>query len=308
MKHTLKEWFFATRPWGYGASIIPALLAYSFVFYQYKTGNLPNINIRWWLGGLAALAAAIYQASGNMMSDYYDYKYNVDRKESFGSSRMLLVEGKFTPKEIYWYSMSYLILGSLIGIFFLISGVSLNLLWIGAIGVLGTYFYYFLKFRALGDLNIFIIYGQLIALGTFLVMTDTIDWKVLLLSASLGLLLVNILHANNMRDINSDKKAHIKTQAMLLGYKKSVIEYIILGYGAYFIIVLCVVLGIISWINLVVFVTLPIMMKNIKTIKSADVDHPEIIKTMDAQTAQHLTIFGIVLVIANFIAGIIAYN
>ena len=34
MKHTLKEWFMVTRPWGYALSIMPAALAVAYVFFE----------------------------------------------------------------------------------------------------------------------------------------------------------------------------------------------------------------------------------------------------------------------------------
>ena len=48
--------------------------------------------------------------------------------------------------------------------------------------------------HALGDLLIFVIYGQLIALGTTYVMTSDIDLYILAVSAPIGFLIVNILH------------------------------------------------------------------------------------------------------------------
>lgn len=303
MKHSIKEWFFATRPWGYPASIIPAVIAISYVFYFSRNGFAIDVN--WWYGIIATIGAAIWQASGNVISDYFDYKHNVDRKETFGSSRML-VEGMFMPKEIFGLGLSLMVVGSLIGIFFLIkTAPSVHLWWIGAIGIFGTYFYYLLKYRALGDLNIFIIYGLMISLGTYFVMTRTLDWRILLVASAPGLLIVNILHANNMRDIKHDKVVHIKTQAMVLGIKNSITQYVTLGYGAYFVVVLCVALGILHWLTLLVFLTLPLLIKNIKVIKTADIEQPERIKNMDERTAQHLTAFGALLIVANFIAGFI---
>lgn len=304
MKHTIKEWFFATRPWGYSASIIPALIAVSYLFYLYRLGEVTQPN--WWYGLLAVLGAAVWQASGNVLSDYFDYKNGVDRKETFGSSRML-VEKKFTPKEIYGLGMSLMAAGSVIGFFFLIKTYpSIHLWWVGTLAILGTYFYYLLKYRALGDLNILIIYGFLLSLGTYFVMTGMLSWNILLISSSTGFLIVNILHANNMRDIKHDRIANIKTQAMQLGIKNSIRQYEILSYGAYAIILLCVVLGILHWIALTVFTTFPMLMRNIKIIRMAEEEQPERIKTMDAATAQHLTAFGGVLVISNFIAGLIS--
>ena len=300
MSPKTKDWIIATRPWAFPASTMPALIAVSYAFYVQS--KMP-MEVNWWYGVLAILGAAIFQASGNLISDYFDYKHKVDRAETFGSSRML-VDGVFKPNTILYYGLTLLVIGSIIGLYLLFN-TSVSLLWIGAIGVIGTYFYYKLKFNALGDITILIIYGLLISLGTYLVATNMLNWKLLLIGAAPGFLIVNILHANNLRDIKHDGEANIKTQAMLLGVKNSVSQYIILGIGAYIIIVMAVVFGILHPLSLIVFLTFPVLMKNIKQISQADVNKPELIKDMDAQSAQLVMMFSLLLAVANFIAGLL---
>ena len=300
MKHTLKEWFMVTRPWGYALSIMPAVLAVAYVFFE---NSITPMDVNWWYGILAVIASPVLQAGGNMMSDYYDYKNNVDREETYGSSRML-VNKQFEPKEVYWFSISCMVIGNLIGLFLLFN-TSFHLLWIGVAGLIGSYFYFFMKYRALGDLNIFIIYGQLISLGTFLVMTNALSWKMLLVAAAPGLLSVNVLHANNTRDIKHDGVSKIKTTAMLLGVKGSIIYYSALNYGAYLLIVLCVFFGIQHWPSLVIFLSFPMALKLIKQIRTADIEKPENIQKLDEGTAQLVMIYMLLLVIGNFAGGLI---
>ena len=300
MKHTLKEWFMVTRPWGYALSIMPAVLAVAYVFFE---NSITPMDVNWWYGILAVIASPVLQAGGNMMSDYYDYKNNVDREETYGSSRML-VNKQFEPKEVYWFSISCMVIGNLIGLFLLFN-TSFHLLWIGVAGLIGSYFYFFMKYHALGDLNIFIIYGQLISLGTFLVMTNALSWKMLLVAAAPGLLIVNVLHANNTRDIKHDGVSKIKTTAMLLGVKGSIIYYSALNYGAYLLIVLCVFFGIQHWPSLVIFLSFPMALKLIKQIRTADIEKPENIQKLDEGTAQLVMIYMLLLVIGNFAGGLI---
>ena len=301
MKHTLKEWFMVTRPWGYALSIMPAVLAVAYVFFE---NSVTPMNVNWWYGILAVIASPILQAGGNMMSDYYDYKNNVDRKETYGSSRML-VNKQFEPKEVYWFSISMMVIGNLIGIYLLMN-TSYHLLWIGLAGIIGSYFYFFMKYRALGDLNIFIIYGQLISLGTYLVMTNMLSWKMLLVAAAPGLLIVAVLHANNTRDIKHDSVANIKTAAMLFGIKGSILYYDILLIGAYVLIAVCAAFGIQHWASLLIFISFPMAMKLIKQMRTADKEKPENIQRLDEFTAQLVMIYMLLLVIGNFVGGILA--
>lgn len=298
MKHTLKEWFMVTRPWGYALSIMPAALAVAYVFFE---NSVTPLDVNWWYGILAVIASPILQAGGNMMSDYYDYKNNVDRKETYGSSRML-VNKQFEPREVYWFSISMMVIGNIIGIYLLLN-TSWHLLWIGLAGIIGSYFYFFMKYRALGDLNIFIIYGQLISLGTYLVMTNALSWKMLLVAAAPGFLIVNVLHANNTRDIKHDSVAKIKTAAMLLGIKGSIIYYFAFTIGAYLLIVLCVIFGIQHWATLLIFISLPMALKLMKQMRTADKEKPENIQKLDEGTAQLVMVYMLLLVIGNFAGG-----
>lgn len=299
MTVSIKNWLIATRPWSFPASSMPALVAISYVYYmQYETG----IEVNWLFGVIALFGAIVFQASGNLIGDYFDYKYKVDRKESFGSSRML-VDEVFSPKKIFVFGIALLIIGSLIGLL-LLSKTGLPLLWIGLIGVLSTYFYYKLKYIALGDAIIFIIYGQLIGLGTYFVMTNEINYYILLLSAPVGFLVVNILHANNTRDIKHDGMANIKTQAMVIGLKASKIQYSVLGFAAYVGVILMVALSMLHPISLIVLVTLPLFLKNNKQMKTAAVDTPENIKELDGESAKLVMVFSLLLAASNFLAGL----
>ena len=298
MKHTLKEWFMVTRPWGYALSIMPAALAVAYVFFE---NSVTPLDVNWWYGILAVIASPILQAGGNMMSDYYEYKNNVDRKETYGSSRML-VNKQFEPREVYWFSISMMVIGNIIGIYLLLN-TSWHLLWIGLAGIIGSYLYFFMKYRALGDLNIFIIYGQLISLGTYLVMTNALSWKMLLVAAAPGFLIVNVLHANNTRDIKHDSVAKIKTAAMHLGIKGSIIYYTVFTYGAYLLIGLCVVFGIQHWATLIIFISFPMALKLIKQMRTADKEKPENIQRLDEGTAQLVMVYMLLLVIGNFAGG-----
>lgn len=300
MKHSLKEWIIATRPWSFPASTMPAMVAISYAFYVNK---IVPMDVNWWLGVLALFGAAIFQASGNLISDFYDFQRGVDRKESFGSSRML-VDGIFKPNTILNFGLVLLAVGIVLGLF-LVFNSSYHLFWIGGIGVLSTLFYYKLKYMALGDLTIKVIYGFLIAFGTYLVITNKLEWRILFIASSIGFLIVNILHANNLRDIRDDSKADIKTQAMILGVKNSILYYTLLGFGAYLVIILAVILKILHPVSLIVLLSLPILLKNIKEIRKAAINKPELIKDLDAKSAQLVLIFSLLLTISNFIAGLV---
>ena len=296
MSHSVKNWILLTRPWSFPASAMPAIVAISYLYFRQSE----FVSINWGYGLLALLGAIIFQASGNSTSDYYDFKYNVDTKESLGTNR-LLVDGIFPPKSAMQLGLILLMIGVLLGLF-LMRHSGWNLLWIGIIGVLGSFFYCKMKYIALGDLLIFIIYGPLIGLGTAFVMTGELIWTVVLITIPVAFLVVNILHANNTRDIRDDRKANIKTQAILLGERGSIIQYIVLAIGAYIGVALLVAFGLYHPLTLSVFITLPITLKNIKQMRTAKIDKPELINNLDENSAKLVMVFGLILSLSNFAA------
>ncbi len=298
---TFKDWIIALRPWSFPASSMPALVTFVYTFFQYK--QHADIQPNWLWGVLAIVGAVIFQISGNLISDYFDYKQGVDREDTFGSSR-LLVNKTFSPKTILNLGLTFLLAGTLLGLF-LYYNTGWPLLVIGVPGFIAALFYYKFKYMALGDLLIFIVYGPLIALGTYYSITAVFDWKMIVLSIPIGCITVNILHANNTRDIAHDKRANIRTFAMQIGVKASVIFYKSLIVIAYASIVAMVIAGFLHWITLALFITLPVAINNCKIISKASAGNFSEIIDLDVKTAQlqlmFSTLFSILLFISSWI-------
>ncbi len=297
--HTIKEWTTAVRPWSFPASSMPALVTCMFVFFLFR--QQAGIHPNWLFGVLSIVGAVIFQISGNLISDFFDYKRGVDREDTFGSSR-LLVNGTFAPKTILRLGLGFLFSGALLGSF-LVYYTGWPLLVIGGLGFISALFYYKFKYVALGDLLIFIVYGPLISLGTFYTMTGGVDWRVIWLSIPIGCITVNILHANNTRDIAHDKRAGIRTQAMLLGIKGSIAEYILLLVVAYGVLAGMVITGFLPWPVLGIVLTLPVAVKNCRIMRTAAVEHPSRIFDLDVRTAQLQLMFSSLFAILLFISS-----
>lgn len=292
---TKKDWILATRPWSFPASTMPSLVAASFVFYQ-NSENLSTIN--WWLIIPIFLGVIIFHAAGNLISDYFDYTHGVDTPNNIGNTNMMIINGIFQPKTILRYGLVLLIIALLIGVSLaMVSGWQLFI--IGGLGALLTVFYYKLKFSALGDLDIFVVFGMLIALGTTFVLTGIIDYTVLWISAPTGLLVTGILHANNTRDIENDTRAKISTQASVLGFNHSVKYYLFLMFAPYLMVVGLAFFGLLSWFSLIACVSMPLAIKNAK--RMLNCKKSEDIADLDGDTAKLVMIFSILLALANFI-------
>ena len=72
-------------------------------------------------------------------------------------------------------------------------------------------------YSGLGDLFVFLFFGLLSVCGSYFLYAKTIDYTVFLPAFSVGLLSVGVLNLNNMRDMESDKKANKVTLVVRIG-------------------------------------------------------------------------------------------
>ncbi len=294
-------WFRATRPFSFTASIIPVLFAAvcAFAFH--------NGPVDWWLFPFVLFGALLFHIGANLLSDYFDFIYGVDRQDTFGGSRVL-VEGLLPPKKVLYGAVLSFCVGFLLGLILVwVRGYEVLLMGLGGLfcGVFYTLTRKGLKYIALGDVAIFIAFGPLLIIGSYFSLTGIYPLDIVILSLPIGFLVVAILHANNTRDIKNDASAKIKTLPILLGLKASQVQYYFLVFGAYVLVLLFVIFKMLSPISLIVLLTLPIALKNAREISQATTDNFQPIFMLDVKTAQlHLT-FGLLLTISILIMGLL---
>lgn len=296
MKHSMKEWMIAVRPWSTPASAMPIIATLTFLFWKGSEIN--------WLYGLWALIGMIlFHYAGNIWSDWFDYRKKVDTEDTFGAKT--LTTGMFTSKEIMGLAVGLLVVAIACGVGLAIA-TGLPLLWIGLAGTVCAVLYPLLKYNALGDLDIILTFAFLPTLGTSYAATGVIDWSVLLIALPVGLITDGILHCNNTRDIATDRRAGIRTMAMGLGTKVSAWLYIFEMTFPFVWICVCAIIGILPLHTFVVFLTLPIAIGCAKTMnKSAAQDDHTLLSDLDVRTAQLQMLFSALLSIALIAARLI---
>ena len=299
MKHSVKEWFVVTRYWSFAVSTMPVIATFAYLFSK---GLIAGGFRPWLILILCLLGVVLLHSAGNVLSDWFDYRSGVDNENAFAVPN--LVFHKFEPKEYLRFSIILFIVGIIVGLIIMkMSG--LGLLWIGGIGVLLTMLYSYLKFNALGDLDIFIIFGVLTVLGTAYAVTGKFCPEALVLSLPIGIITVSVLHANNTYDTNSDRAAGIKTFAMAIGLKSSSILY-----RAYMVIpFLCVIVSVIAgWLHPLALLSLLAAVpawKNFKKASGFDKEGLEAMSGHDQASAKLQMVFSGLLSIGLFIAGLL---
>lgn len=205
----------AVRPWSFPASAVPVMATLAYL--QWARGGVD------WIGGVWALVnIVLFHAAGNTWSDYFDFRRGVDAADTAGVTT--LTGGMFRPQEIRRLSLVLLALAVAAGLGLLVR-TGLPLLAFGVAGAALSLGYPWMKYHAMGDLDIFLTYALLPTLGTSFVALGAVDWSVLWLAVPIGLITVAILHSNNTRDMRTDARVHIRTLAMQLGGRTSVVVY-----------------------------------------------------------------------------------
>ena len=297
MKHSLKEWIAVTRYWSFPVSSMPVVATTAYLCSRSMVcpEAIP-------LAILALLGVVILHSAGNVLSDWFDYRTGVDNPDAFAVPN--LVFGKFQPKEYLVFSIVLFALGCLIGLL-LTALTGWKLLVIGGTGVLLTVAYSFLKYNALGDLDIFVIFSVLIIMGTSHVITGAVVPEALVLALPLGTITVSVLHANNTFDIESDGRAGMKSFAMLLGGRRSAGLYRIYMAVPFVCVVAAVIGGLLSPFALLCLGALVPAAKNFKAASNFEQKGIRTMEGLDQASAKLQLIFSGLLSAGLFIAALL---
>lgn len=207
-----KNLLIATRPWSFPVSISPVLLTGLYVWDDAVAAFSTSHTV--WMLLWTLVAMVLFHAASNLWSDVFDYRQGVDTDPSVGSPT--ITGGLLTERQTLVYALVLLSIALVNGIL-LMCFVGLPLFLFGLAGLVLILCYPWLKYHALGDLDILITFGVLPTLGTAYVLTGSLLWSSLWITPVFATITVAVLHANNTRDCQRDGNARITTLAMLLG-------------------------------------------------------------------------------------------
>ena len=142
-------------------------------------------------------------------------------------------------------------------------------------------------------------YGLLPAIGTSFVAIGRIDWRVLWVALPVGLLVDAILHANNTRDMRTDRRADVRTMAQGLGIRGSVVLYSLETLLPFAWVLLLVPAGVFPWWSLAALGLLPVALRNSRMMRTfRDEADAAAIATLDQLSAQLQLFFCVVLTLS----------
>ncbi|MBP5392560.1 MAG: UbiA family prenyltransferase, partial [Bacteroidaceae bacterium] len=126
----------------------------------------------------------------------------------------------------------------------------------------------------------------------------------LLLAIPVGSITVAILHVNNTRDIETDKRAGIRTFPILAGRSESIKIFIFEIIMPYCWLLIMVLLGCESPWTLLAIISLPLAIKNSKKMLSCKTEGIKAIANLDEATAKLQLAFSMTLAIGLIIEAL----
>ncbi|MBT8245978.1 1,4-dihydroxy-2-naphthoate octaprenyltransferase [Winogradskyella sp.] len=228
---------------------------------------------------LAILTTVSLQILSNLANDYGDGVRGTDNSDRVGPERAIQ-SGEITPDQMFeaikknilivialTISLAYVAFGDTYFLY------ALFIIFLGGLSIYAAINYTMgdspYGYRALGDFFVFIFFGFVSVLGTYLLNIKSIDHIVFLPAITLGLLSVAVLNLNNMRDLEADKNVGKITLAVKLGKNKSKNYHFFLIIGAMFTALLFSILYYVEPYNfLYLFSFIPLVIHLIKIKKA----------------------------------------
>ena len=286
--NSVSKWMRGIRVPTLTASVIPVAL-----------GSILAINEHYFFPVriiLAVIAMTFFQITSNLINDVDDFNNKVDTKESLGSSRVI-VDALLTQKQVITAAKIFFAIAVAIGIYLTAVG-GFVIFILGFLGAASAYFYtrkpFSFKYKGYGIPLIFLMFGPLPVLGSYYLSAGMLSLKPLLLSIPVGVLTTAILHANDLRDIEHDAKAGIKSFAMVLGCKRAHAFYLFLILASFISVLVFILFGLLSFWSLLIILAAPIAVMLIHTSAGTNT-----LKALDHKTAALQLTFGLLLLVST---------
>ena len=271
----LSVWLRAIRVKFLLASVIAVSLGLSLAWYS---GHSIDI-----LHALLTFAGVIsLHASVDLLNDYWDFKRGIDTKTKrtkMSGGTGVLPEGLLKPKSVYIVGIAFLILGAIIGIYFvIIFGITIGLIL--GFAILSVYFYS-TKIVNWGLSEIFVtIKGTLIVLGTYFIQSQSFDDLTVLAGVVIGILSSMVLFVTSIPDHDADKEKGRRTLVIIFGMSNVVRTFLIFPVLVYGVIIYGVIMDVFPVYSLIVLLAKPFLILAILHLKDLEKSERMMIRSM----------------------------
>lgn len=259
----MRIWLMAARPRTLPAAIAPVLVGTAAAVQW--LGHLPR-----WGAFIAALIGSIFiQIGTNLANDYSDAKRGADTADRLGPVRVT-ASGLITPQRVLtatWIAFGVAVacgiyLATVAGWVILVIGafsIAAGVLYTGGPRPYG--------YAGFGEVFVFLFFGLVAVNGSYFVQLEHLDALPLGLSISVGFLATAIIVVNNVRDVETDRRAGKNTLAVRIGRESAVNLYRLLILGAFVVLPIALVAGEASALPLIGLLAAPLAIRPTLTLE-----------------------------------------
>src|SRR5215218_7230853 len=251
----------AARPRTLPAAIAPVLVGTALAIHDDEFRALAFL--------AALLGSILIQVGTNLSNDYSDARRGADTDDRLGPVRVT-AGGLVPPKQVLMATYVTFGLAVACGVY-LVAVAGIELLFVGiasiAAGVLYTGGPRPYGYEGLGELFVFLFFGIAAVTGSTFAQIESWPWEAFVLAVPVGLLAAAILVVNNVRDMDTDKRAGKKTLAVRLGRERGRALYGAMLYGSYLVAPLPSLSGPLSPWLMLSWATLPLAVKLVRTVR-----------------------------------------
>ena len=225
----ISKWLISTRAAVLIMTFISAALAGLFAWRDGSFSFVP-----WFVLTLGLILA---HASNNIFNDYTDFMKGVDKDNYFRTiyGAQPIASGLMTKRQHLTYFAVTGFLALVSGLYLIFANASDPKIWI-LLG-LGAFFVLFytwpLKYIALGEVAVLLVWGPLMIGGGYYVLAHTWSWEVVIASLPYVLGVTTVIFGKHIDKYNIDKAKKIFTLPVVIGEKAarySVLTMMVLPY------------------------------------------------------------------------------
>jgi len=224
-----------------------------------QNGSLDYLDVILTFAGVLALHASV-----DLLNDYWDFKRGIDTKTTrtkMSGGTGVLPEGLLKPSSVYRAGVVFLIIGSLIGSYFVITDGILIAIILG-FAILSIYFYSTkIVDSGLGEFFV-AVKGSMIVMGTFFIQSGEVTVESILAGIVIGTLSSLVLFIASFPDHDADKSKGRKTLVIVVGKEKAIKLFWLFPLVSYVVILIGVSVNLFPLLSLISLLSFPLMIKS----------------------------------------------
>ena len=279
------EWFWLARPFSLTAAVVPVLFGTALAF--------TNGAFSWGPFLAMLFASLLIQAATNMFNEFYDEQRGLDTAGSIGIAGSI-VQGRIQARSVLFGALFCYTLALFLGLYLVYVG-GWPILLLGCLSALGGYVYSAgprpIAYTPASEAAVFLFMGLVIVIITYGVQAGSYPFFVPLAATPIGFLVAAILLANNVRDLESDRRGGRNTLPISFGRRVGISVYRGLLMGPYLLLGVLALTGVVSSGALLALVSVPLAVRLWRRVAASTV--PELLDPVVKGTAGLHAGFGL---------------